>query len=263
MLSGTGVIVTRPAAQSHAVARMIEAIGGRAILFPALEISAHQPAAQSRAALAEADIAIFISANAVAFGLRYAKENLLKNLQLAAIGNATAQALKNQGYGDIIVPESGADSEALLATAALQAVAGKEIVIFRGVGGRETLRSALCQRGAKVAYIECYARRQPDVSASDLAKLLHHEDIAAIHVLSRETLQNFSNMIGPNALQTLRHKPLFAPHPAILEGARVLGFGEGVLTGFGGTSRITKNPTVSGGVFMVAGAGFEPATFGL
>ena len=233
MLSGTGVIVTRPAAQSHAVARMIEAIGGRAILFPALEISAHQPAAQSRAALAEADIAIFISANAVAFGLRYAKENLLKNLQLAAIGNATAQALKNQGYGDIIVPESGADSEALLATAALQAVAGKEIVIFRGVGGRETLRSALCQRGAKVAYIECYTRRAPAVSTSAVADLIDRDDIAAIHVLSRETLENFCTMIGPENAATLRHKPLFVPHPAVLEGARMLGFGDVTITGFG------------------------------
>ena len=30
-----------------------------------------------------------------------------------------------------------------------------------------------------------------------------------------------------------------------------------------GGFRITKNPTVAGGVFMVAGEGFEPPTFGL
>lgn len=233
MLPGTGVILTRPADQARALARMIEAIGGRAIAFPALEILEHHPAPETRTALDKAEIAIFISANAVEFGLRYAQTRLAQSLRLAAIGNVTTLALRDRGYENIILPDTGSDSEALLASPALQDICGKRIVVFRGIGGRETLRSVLCQRGAKVAYIECYARRQPDVSASDLAKLLDHEDIAAIHVLSRETLQNFSNMIGPNALQTLRHKPLFAPHPAILEGARVLGFGDGVLTGFG------------------------------
>lgn len=239
MLPGTVVVVTRPATQARAPARMIEAIGGRAILFPALELSEHQPATDSRALLADAHIAIFISANAVEFGLRHAKQNLPKKLQFAAVGNATAQALKNHGYGNVIAPESGADSEALLASAALHAVQGKQIVIFRGVGGRETLRTVLCQRGAKVAYIECYMRRAPVVSASAVANLIHRDDIAAIHVLSRETLENFCTMIGPENTATLRHKVLFVPHPAVLEAARILGFGDAIVTGFGDDGLIT------------------------
>jgi uroporphyrinogen-III synthase len=218
VLPGTGVILTRPPLQARALAGMIEASGGRAILFPALEIVEHQPVAETRALLDAADIAIFISANAVEFGLRYANNSLPTHLRLAAIGQMTAQALRDKGYDNIIVPEVGADSEALLAATALQALPAKSVVIFRGVGGRETLRSTLCQRGAKVAYIECYRRRRPDVSARDLEHLLRRNDIAAIQVLSRETLGNFCNMIGPSAA---------------LEGARILGFGEGVLTGFG------------------------------
>jgi uroporphyrinogen-III synthase len=233
VLPGTTVVLTRPVQQARATANLIEANGGRAVLFPALEISRHTPEPDAREALANADIAIFISANSVEFGLHYAQGKLPSNLQLAAIGNATAQALKNQGYNNIIVPESGADSEALLATAALQAVAGKQIVIFRGVGGRETLRKVLCQRGAKVAYIECYMRRTPDISARAVADLMQHKDIAALHILSRETLENFCTMIGPENAATLRHKALFVPHSAVLEGARMLGFSDVAVTGFG------------------------------
>jgi uroporphyrinogen-III synthase len=233
VLPGSGVIITRPAAQAHALARLIAAIGGRAILFPALEILERPPLPESRAAIEDADIAIFISANAVEFGLRFAQTPLPKSVKLAAIGKMTAQALRAAGYEDIIMPQSGADSAALLANPALQRVSGKRVVVFRGVGGRETLRDVLCQRGAKVAYIECYKRRQPEVAARDLEELTQRKDIAAIHFLSRETLHNFCNLIGPNLLQTLRQKPVFAPHSAILDGARMLGFDEGVLTDFG------------------------------
>ena len=233
MLPGTGIILTRPVGQALAMAHLIEAAGGRTILFPALEIFEHDPAPETRTTLNDADIAIFISANAVEFGLRYVKNRLPKSLRLAAIGTATALALDQKGYYDIIVPDSGADSDALLESNALQAVSGKRIVIFRGVGGRETLRSVLCQRGAKVAYIECYTRRPPEVSTRQVGDLLQRNDIAAIHVLSRETLENFCRMMGAEGMTLLRHKALFVPHPAILEGARILGFDDVIVTGFG------------------------------
>ena len=233
MLPGSGVIITRPVAQAQGLARMIDAAGGRAILFPALEISAHSPAPTARTALEEADIAIFISGNAVAFGLGYANARLPAPLQLAAIGKMTAQALRDHGYDAIITPEAGADSEALLATPSLQHICGKRIVIFRGVGGRETLRSTLCQRGAKVEYIECYQRRQPHVSAHDIGELSQRKDIAAIHVLSRETLENFCRIIGADHLARFSRTALFVPHAAVLEGARIMGFSDVTVTGFG------------------------------
>jgi uroporphyrinogen-III synthase len=213
------------------LARVIETAGGRAIIFPALEITARTPQAADQVAIDRADMAIFISANAVEYGLRYAL--LAHELPLAAIGGATAAALNRAGFKNIILPAQGADSEALLATPAMHDVAGKRIVIFRGVGGRETLRDTLNQRGAKVEYIECYTRRRPDVLPQVVADLLGRNDIAAIQVLSRETLENFCSMIGEKGVALLRHIPIFAPHVAILEGARILGFSETVVTDFG------------------------------
>ena len=231
MLPAIGIVLTRPIQQAQALARLIEAAGGRAIIFPALEIIPRTPDPADQTKVDAADMAIFISANAVEYGLQYAAVS--RGTPVAAIGAATATALEQAGYHNIIVPLQGADSEALLATPALRDVAGKRIAIFRGVGGRETLRDTLRQRGAKVEYIECYTRRRPDVAADVVSSLLARDDIAAIQALSRETLENFCTMIGDKGVALLRHTPLFAPHPAILEGARRLGFSEGIVTEFG------------------------------
>ncbi|MEO6024882.1 MAG: uroporphyrinogen-III synthase [Burkholderiales bacterium] len=231
MLAGQAIVITRPASQAPALARMIEQIGAKAIIFPALEIL---PVAASAAMLTHvqaADMAIFISANAVEYGLRQA--TLSKHLALAAIGQATSAALKEAGYRNIISPTAGADSEALLAEPALLDVVDKRIVIFRGVGGRETLRVALTQRGAQVNYIECYRRSQPDVSAATVAGLVARDDIAGVQAFSRETLTNFCAMIGVSGVAKLSGKPLFVPHLAIAEAARGLGFDESIVTGFG------------------------------
>ena len=231
MLAGQAIIITRPAKLAPALARMIEQIGAKAILFPALEIV---PVAASAAMLADvqaADMAIFISANAVEQGLQ--QVSLPKHLTLAAIGLATTAALTQAGYRHIISPTTGADSEALLAEPVLRNVAGKRIVIFRGLGGRETLRGALVQRGAQVDYVECYRRHKPEVSAAAVANLLNRDDIAGIQALSRETLTNFCAMIGVLGVAKLAGKPLFVPHPAIAEAARGLGFDECIVTGFG------------------------------
>src|SRR5882762_10471084 len=59
-LQGRGILVTRPREQTQGLAKLIEAAGGRAILFPAIEIQA-APLPK----LAEFDLAIFVSPTAV------------------------------------------------------------------------------------------------------------------------------------------------------------------------------------------------------
>jgi uroporphyrinogen-III synthase len=232
VLPAIGIILTRPLQQAQALARAIEAIGGRAIIFPALEIIPTKPDPADQAKIDAADMAIFISANAVEYGLQYAV--VPRETLVAAIGAATAAALNQAGYQNVIVPPQGADSEALLAAPALHDVAGKHIAIFRGVGGRETLRDTLRQRGAKVEYIECYTRRRPDVAPDVISRLLARDDISAIQALSRETLENFCTMIGDKGVALLRHIGFQRGYP---DGIRRCG----LACGIGTTLRSTVN----------------------
>ncbi|NJN47551.1 MAG: uroporphyrinogen-III synthase [Candidatus Competibacteraceae bacterium] len=133
-----GIVVTRPAQQADNLCRLIEAQGGRAIRFPTLEINPPQNLSPVFALVERLDTydwAIFISANAVHWGLRWiqSRRELPPRLQRIAIGQATARALDHHGVPAHIVPTSFT-SESLLAMPALQTVAGLRIIIFRGEG---------------------------------------------------------------------------------------------------------------------------------
>lgn len=219
-LEGIGVVVTRPQAAAEALAAPLAAEGARVWLLPALAIEDLPPNAALEkllATLARFDMAIFVSANAVDKGLAAARRfgPWPQAMRVAAIGEATAQALRNSGLGPVISPAERHDSEALLGLAPLQAVKGQNIVVFRGEGGREHLKEALEARGAHVEYAECYRRVRPDCDPSVVAAALARGEINAVSVLSAETLENFIAMIGPAAAQRLAGVTLVVPHVAV------------------------------------------------
>src|SRR5271165_142699 len=158
-LHGVGVLVTRPRQQASALCRLLEAQGARTFCLPAIEI---KPMAESRllaarlGELAEFDLIIFTSANAVRFGAALLEQR--RDLPLAAIGPATARALNQAGYRVMVQPTDGFDSENLLQHPRLAAMAGKRILLMKGSGGRELLQDEFTRRGAHVTIAEVYRR---------------------------------------------------------------------------------------------------------
>ncbi len=237
-LQGKGILVTRSPHQSERLNALIVAEAGRPISFPVLEILDAQdlsPLHQIIDALDVYQLAIFISPNAVnkAMNLIRGRRAMPAGLRVAAIGRGSQRELKHFGLSDIIVPEGRFDSEALLALPALQEVAGWQIVIFRGDGGRELLGDELTRRGAQVRYAECYRRARPDADAGQLLRLWSRGEIHGITVTSTEGLRNLYEMVGKLGRQWLKTTPLFVPHERILAAARELGLQRGVLTGAG------------------------------
>jgi uroporphyrinogen-III synthase len=215
-LAGRVILVTRPREQASGLARAIEAAGGRAELFPAIEIQ-DLPPPGLLARLPEFDLAIFVSPTAVAKAMAQARA--LPAL-VAAVGAGTRRELERHGVRHVIAPSAGADSEALLAE--LGDVAGKRIAIVRGEGGRALLGDTLRSRGASVAYAECYRRARPRGRWQGRAD--------AITVSSAEGLGNLFEMVDP---AVLRAAPLFVPHQRVAEAARSRSVREVVV---GGTS---------------------------
>ncbi|MDH2919083.1 MAG: uroporphyrinogen-III synthase [Sideroxydans sp.] len=230
-LRGLSVLVTRPKAQAQSLAQAINALGGRAILLPLLDIAAVENPAhlqQQLARLAEFDLAIFISPNAVQYGMqaiRAAHANLPQHV--ACIGASSAQSLRDFGVANVIVPSLQSDSEALLALPELRDMQGQRVMILRGDGGRELLGDTLKARGAMVEYASCYQRSAAVVTTSDLLR----DPPAVITITSSEALIYLRTLLDSHP--ALLATPLLVPHARIANLAKQQGWQNVTLTDAG------------------------------
>lgn len=225
-LQDVGVIITRPARQAAGLAQTLAALGAAPIIVPAIIILAPADAAaleRVHASLARYDIAIFVSANAVEYGVPDPRR-WPGRLQTFAPGPGTAAALVAVGIADPVIPATSFDSEGLLALPALNAVSGKRVLIFRGEGGRNLLGDTLRARGADVDYVDCYRRAPPQTGGEGLAETLAAGRADALTLTSSEGLDNLCTLLRGDALRALQALPAFAPHPRIVEHARTKGF---------------------------------------
>ena len=219
-LQGMGVVITRPRAAAQVLAAALEREGAHTFVFPALTIEPMEPAGDSAAALAQlADctLAIFVSANAVEHGLAAVRREgrWPDGMRVAGIGEATARALHAAGFEHVVAPRERHDSEALLAMPQMSAVRGERILIFRGEGGREHLRTVLETRGAWVRYVECYRRARPQADPASLRDAWRRGEVHAVSALSAETLENFIALLGEDAAPLLARAALVVPHEAV------------------------------------------------
>ncbi|MEO8331968.1 MAG: uroporphyrinogen-III synthase [Gallionella sp.] len=233
-LAGLKIVVTRPRDQAVQLAQRIEQAGAIPLLFPLLDIAPVQDTKllhKQISRLPRFDLAIFISPNAVHYGIPAIRSAgaLPPKLKIATVGQGSARALREAGITNAIAPTERFDSEGLLALPELQNVAGWSVMIFRGDGGRELLGDTLRARGATVEYTACYQRSKPQ---QDIGSLLSAAP-DAITVTSSEALGYLWQMLDAGAQAVLRDKPLFVPHQRIAELARQQGWGQVLLTGSG------------------------------
>jgi uroporphyrinogen-III synthase len=244
-LAGRGIVITRPREHAPALAALVRAAGGEPILFPTIEIlPAADPdrAAEVIARLDEFALAIFVSPTAAQCGhaMVSATRGWPDTLRVAGVGEGTAEALRERGFRDVIAPSGQADSESLAALPELQDLRGSSVAIFRGQSGREWLRGALEERGARVEYAECYRRARPEADARGLLARWQSGGVEAVSVTSSEGLENFLAMLGPTGTGYLRATPVFVPHARIAQTARERGVREVVVTGRGDDRTIAE-----------------------
>jgi uroporphyrinogen-III synthase len=224
-LAGLKIVVTRPRDQAVQLARSIAHAGGVPLLFPLLDITAVQDTRELHeqiSRLGQFDLAIFISPNAVNYGVAAIRAvgNIPPKLKIATVGQGSAKALRELGIANVIAPTERFDSEGLLALPELQNVAGWKVIIFRGDGGRELLGDTLKARGATVEYATCYVRSKPQQDAQTWLDAKPD----AITVTSSEALGYLWQMLDDKARAALRDTPIFLPHTRIAELAKQQGW---------------------------------------
>ena len=151
------VLITRPEPESAELERLLEDTGLQIIRLPACRFEPGYPGLDFNTAWQPGSrrLAVFFSTRAVEFGLRQLPAGFLDDVEIAAIGPATARCLEAAGHPVSILPEAGYDSDALLAHPELADEPGTALLVS-APGGRQKLYAALQERGWQVRFAHVY-----------------------------------------------------------------------------------------------------------
>lgn len=240
------VIITRPAAQAAALARLVAASGREVELLPLLDISAlpdQADLARTLAGLARYALVAFVSPNAIDAAFAHIAQ-WPAGVTLAVLGEGSRAALAKHGVTDanatIVSPRDSArsDSENLLQTLDLAALAGREVLIVRGESGRELMADGLRAAGAQVSTVAAYRRSivpmTPALRARLVALLARENDwIITSSEALRGLLALVAQLDSPQLVAKMQQQHVIVPHARIDETARALGLARVTLCGSG------------------------------
>ena len=205
----TAIVLTRPQADSERLSQTLQSEGFQTRVMPIMTIEAIPDVDRALSPpLTDDALCIFVSANAVRFGLPQLGPDLARcpDLTVIAVGNKTRDTLVAEGIQ--AQAPFRADSEGLLAMPALSAPDARDVVIVKGEGGRELLASELIRRGARVTEWVCYRRCWPDVDVSELAKV---GDGLIFQASSGEALLRLAELVAGEGWVDLFQSPIIVP----------------------------------------------------
>jgi uroporphyrinogen III methyltransferase/synthase len=228
-LFGKRVLVTRPAHQIAATARLLRRRGAEAIPFSTIAIRPppdRQPVERAVAALGSYDLVAFTSNNGVSWLFRELERQGLDarafgSAELAAIGPATAAALSRRGLRADIVAERFVAEE--LAKAILPRLTkGSSVLLPRALVAREALPDLLRAAGMRVDVVPVYQTVSAGLEERDaLRELVAGVDV--ITLTSSSTVEQLCSILGDDAAQRLQGCMLASIGPITSDTAKRLG----------------------------------------
>ena len=220
----TTVVLTRPQADSERLSEALQNEGFQTRVVPIITIEAIPTAEQAPApSLSDDALCIFISANAVRFGLPQLGSALARDsdLTVIAVGNKTRDTLVAEGIQAQVPVRT--DSEGLLAMPALSAPDSRDVVIVKGEGGRELLASELTGRGARVTEWACYRRCWPEVDVSGLIEISAG---LIFQASSGEMVSRLSELLAGGGQADLFQSSIIVPSDRVARLATEIGWGQ-------------------------------------
>ncbi len=201
-LAGRSVVVTRTREQSRALAEPLEALGAEVIACPVIAIVDPPDTGPIDGAierLGEYDWVVLTSTNAVERFLARMETlgratSELAATQVAAVGEATARALRARGVEVALAPPKEFRAEALVDEFAARGVGeGARVLVPRAVEAREVLPEALRERGAVVDIAPVYMTVPAEPDPAVIERL--RAGVDAVTFTSPSTVRNFLTLV--------------------------------------------------------------------
>jgi uroporphyrinogen III methyltransferase / synthase len=199
---GKRVLITRAGHQSETFARALLGRGAEPIVAPAIAIEAAADPSAADQALSQLDSyewVVFTSQNGVdAFFERLGRKKrdarAIGGARVAAIGQRTAERLRNYGIRADLVPESFIGEEVANAVIA-QSRAGDRVLVFRAAEARDVLPRMLDEAGRPVTEVAAYETVVP--SDDGFAQKVARADVVTF--TSAGTVRGFATLLGGDA----------------------------------------------------------------
>jgi uroporphyrinogen-III synthase len=216
-----GVLITRPAGKADNLLAGLDELAIHYTYQPLITTQLVPLRNRDLQHLESAELIIFVSVSAVT---SLEQQIDLKDLKqpLLAVGATTASALE-RSCGHPVVAPVDQRSEGVLALEQLQHVAGRDIVIIRGNGGRELIKQGLLARGAKVTYVQSYKRVPLPLDGQRLSDQWRTQQIQCIVVTSNEILSLLLTSLPDVALPWLQQRQWIMVSQRMAETAIAMG----------------------------------------
>jgi uroporphyrinogen-III synthase len=229
-LAGRRIVVTRPREYAAGLVAELERLGAEVVVMPLLQIEPMRDADAVTLESALVDVArydwiVFTSANGVAAVQEHLAGKLV-GAKIAAVGPATAAAVRTLGVEPAFVPERYAAGEIADGLGSLH---GQRVLLPQADIAEPWLQAQLTARGASVEAVVAYRTVAVDPSAVEAAELVQGVD--AVTLASGSGARNLAALAAkfPLVAKSLDKTCIVAIGPKTAEAAREVGLTVGLV----------------------------------
>jgi uroporphyrinogen III methyltransferase / synthase len=204
-LQGRRILVTRPRAQAAQLTQLLEAHGAETVALPTIRIEPPEDWAPLDGAIRSLEgfrCLIFTSVNGVA-GFRERLRQVggsapgVAGQIVVAIGPATAEALRQEGFRADVVPEEFT-AEGVVEALRARLGPGDAVLLVRAAEARDVLPRELAASGARVTIAPAYRTALTRDGWERALALLEARQIDAVTFTSSSTVRGFAAVVAPD-----------------------------------------------------------------
>lgn len=208
-LENKNIVITRSENQAGGLVTQIEALGGRAIIFPTIKIrdaDSWQICDNALRNIDAFDWIVFTSANAVYYFYQRAEKFMVRGMRakIAAVGKKTADALARNGLTVDLEPEDFS-ARGLLAEFEKHDLTGKRILLPTSSLSHDELSDGLREKGAAVERIEVYQTLPNDaLDAEGMTRWIKNGEVDCLTFFSPSAFDFFVELMGEPVIELLK-----------------------------------------------------------
>lgn len=197
------VVVTRAEAKNGPLSTYLRKLGLTVLLWPAIRTSVSDTRALEQALhdVKQFDWIVFASRRAVAAVIERLPVQP-DDVRIAAVGQATAQVLRQRGWRVEVVP-SEADAGSLVTALVPHLQAGTRVLYPASSRALPTIAKGLAQLGAQVTQVEAYRTEAAELNVAECRSWIERDGVGAITFASPSAVVELEHALGKADLNRL------------------------------------------------------------